>query len=203
MMSHTTVIVILTVIVSFLAWQNRMIMGRLIFDPISVTRFSQYDRFITHGFVHADAMHLLFNMFTLYSFGRAMENFYIQKFGNLGFIIFYLLAIATAMIPSYLKNKTNNRYLSLGASGGVSAVIFAFILFKPWSLLYFFGILPIPAIVFAIGYTAHTIWSDKQGRGNINHSAHLYGALFGVVATVAIEPMQLIYFIDALFRPQF
>lgn len=203
MMSHTTVIVILTVIVSFLAWQNRMVMGRLIFDPISVTRFGQYDRFITHGFVHADAMHLLFNMFTLYSFGRVMENFYIRKFGNLGFIIFYLLAIVVAMIPSYLKNKTNSRYLSLGASGGVSAVIFAFILFQPWSLLYFFGILPIPAIVFAIGYTAYTIWADKQGRGNINHSAHLYGAVFGVIATVIIEPRIIIHFIDALFRPQF
>lgn len=203
MMSHTSVIVILTVIISLLAWQNNKIMARLIFDPISVTRFKQYDRFITHGFVHADGVHLLFNMFTLFSFGRAMEDLYIHKFGNLGFVVFYLLAIVVAMIPSYLQNKNNHLYLSLGASGGVSAVLFAFILIKPWGLLYFFGLIPIPAIVFAVAYAGYSIWANKQSNDNINHLAHLYGAAFGMIATIAIEPSLVGHFVRALLQPEF
>lgn len=203
MISHTTAIVIITVVVSFLAWQNRLLMGRLIFDPISIVRYKQYDRFITHGFIHADTMHLLFNMFTLYSFGRAIEDFYIHRFGNFGFVLFYLLAIVVAIIPSFLKNKNNSRYLSLGASGAVSAVIFAYILFAPWSMLYFFGILPIPAIVFAVLYVAYTTYADRRGTDNINHSAHLYGAIFGVPATIISEPSVVIHFVDALFHLNF
>lgn len=203
MISHTTAIVIITVVVSFLAWQNRLLMGRLIFDPISIVRHKQYDRFITHGFIHADSMHLLFNMFTLYSFGRAIEDFYIRRFGNFGFVLFYLLAIVVAIIPSFLKNKNNSRYLSLGASGAVSAVIFAYILFAPWSMLYFFGILPIPAIVFAVLYVAYTTYADRRGTDNINHSAHLYGAIFGVLATIISEPSVVIHFVDALFHLNF
>lgn len=201
--NHTTVIIIITVIISLLAWQNRNIMGRLIFDPISVNRFKQYDRFITHGFIHADGMHLLFNMFTLYFFGRVIERFYIAKFGSLGFVAFYVLAIIVAIIPTYLKNKHNTRYLSLGASGAVSAVLFSFILFAPWETLYFFGILPIPAIVFAVLYTAYSIYAERRGMGNTNHSAHLFGAAFGVVATIAIEPALLLHFVNALLNPSF
>lgn len=202
-LNHTTVIIIITVIISLIAWQDKKVMARLIFDPLSVTRFKQYDRFITHGFVHADGMHLLFNMFTLYFFGRAIEWLYIDKFGSLGFVGFYVLAIVVAIIPSYLKNKNNAHYLSLGASGGVSAVLFAFILFDPWNMLYLFAILPIPAIVFAIAYTAYSIYADKRGGGNINHSAHLYGAAFGVLATIIIEPRIILHFFNSLLHPRF
>lgn len=202
-MTHTTVIVIITVMISLIAWQNNKIMARLLFDALSVTRFKQYDRFITHGFIHADGMHLLFNMFTLYSFGRLVEGFYINKFGYMGFVLFYLLAIAAAMIPSYLKNKHNKQYLSLGASGGVSAVLFVFILFQPWSVLYLFALIPIPAIVFAIAYTAYSIYADKKGGSSINHSAHLFGAVFGVVATILVEPAVIGHFLLALLNPRF
>lgn len=202
-MNHTTAIIIITVIVSFIAWQNRTAMGRLIFDPLSIQRFKQYDRFVTHGFVHADGMHLFFNMFTLYFFGRVIERFYITKFGSLGFLGFYVLAIVAAIIPTYLKNKRNPHYLSLGASGAVSAVLFSFVLFAPWETLYFFGILPIPAIVFAVLYTAYSIYADRRGTGNTNHSAHLFGAAFGVVATLLIEPTLLLHFLSALLNPKF
>lgn len=202
-MSHTTVIIIITAIISILAWQNKRTMGRLIFDPISVTRFRQYDRFITHGFVHADAMHLLFNMFTLYFFGRVMERFYIHHLGSLGFVGFYVLAIIIAIIPTYLQNKHNAHYLSLGASGGVSAVLFAYVLLSPWNTLYFFGILPIPAIVFAVIYTAYSLYAQRQGTGNTNHLAHMAGALFGVVATIVIDPNVIWHFLSALLNPRF
>lgn len=202
-MNHTTAIIIITVIISLIAWQNRTFMGRLVFDPISIKRFKQYDRFVTHGFIHADGMHLFFNMFTLYFFGRVIERFYITKFGSLGFVGFYVLAVVAAIIPTYLKNQHNPYYLSLGASGAVSAVLFSFVLFAPWETLYFFGILPIPAIVFAILYTAYSIYADRRGTGNTNHSAHLFGAAFGVVATIAIEPKLILHFISALLNPSF
>lgn len=202
-LTHTTVLIILTVIVSFLAWQDKKIMARFVFDPLSVTRFKQYDRFITHGFVHADGMHLLFNMFTLYFFGRVIERFYINKFGLMGFVIFYVLAIIVAIIPTYLKHKNNAHYFGLGAIGGVSAVLFAFILFYPWEMIYLFAVIPIPAILFAIVYTTYSIYMDKNGRDNVNHSAHLIGALFGVVATIIIEPKIILHFVQALLSPRF
>lgn len=202
-MSHTFVIVLITVIVSLLAWQNLSFMNRLMFYPPAIWRNKQYDRFLTHGFIHADAMHLLFNMFTLYSFGRVIERFYVDKFGSMGFVGFYGLAIVMAILPSYFKHKQNPRYMSLGASGGVSAVIFAYVLFKPWSLLWFFGIVPIPAIVFALLYVGYSIYADKKGTGNTNHSAHLFGAVFGVIATLVFEPRLLGHFVAALFEPSF
>lgn len=200
-MSHTTVIVLITVIISILAWQDKRVMGRLIFDPLSITRFKQYDRFLTHGLIHADAMHLLFNMFTLYSFGRVLEKFYLYKLGSLGFVGFYVLAIIIAIIPTFIKHKNNPRYLSLGASGAVSAVLFAYILFDPWNMIYLFAIIPLPAIVFAILYVAYEIYSNKKGGSNINHSAHLYGAGFGILATIALEPGILIHFFGRLLSP--
>lgn len=201
-MNHTTVIIIITVIVSIAAWQSRPLLERLIFYPPAVNK-GQYDRLLTHGFIHADGMHLLFNMFTLYFFGSVIERFYINKFGHLGFVAFYVLAIIVAILPTYARNKNNPRYSSLGASGAVSAVLFAYILFAPWNTLYLFAVLPIPAIVFAIAYVAYSIWADRRGGGNINHSAHLFGAVFGVVATIAIEPSIIFHFLNRLLNPSF
>lgn len=200
--NHTTAIIIITAIVSIAAWQSRPLFERLIFWSPAIRR-GQIDRFITHGFIHADAMHLLFNMFTLYFFGRIIERFYISKFGSLGFVSFYVLAIIAAIIPTFLKHKNNPNYASLGASGAVSAVLFAFILFAPWQTIYLFAVVPIPAILFAVAYTAYSIYADKRGTGNTNHSAHLYGAIFGVVATLAIEPQLIGHFITALLNPRF
>lgn len=200
--NHTTAIIIITVLVSIAAWQSRPLFERLIFWSPAIRR-GQIDRFITHGFIHADAMHLLFNMFTLYFFGRIIERFYISKFGSLGFVAFYVLAIIAAIIPTFLKHKNNPNYASLGASGAVSAVLFAFILFAPWQTIYLFAVVPIPAILFALAYTAYSIYADRRGTGNTNHSAHLYGAIFGVVATLAIEPQLIGHFITALLNPRF
>lgn len=198
--SFTILIIIFTVIVSIMAWQNDKLFRQLIFYPPAITQ-GQWYRFITHGFIHADSMHLLFNMFTLYFFGRVMEGFYNQFIGGFGFIVFYLFAIIAAILPSYLKNKNNAHYLSLGASGGVSAVLFAFILFYPWESLYLFGIIRIPAIIFAIAYVGYSIYANKKGNSNINHSAHLWGAAFGIITSIGIEPNLLIHFLTALMNP--
>lgn len=200
MLNHTTLIIIITVIISLLAWQNKALFNRLIFYPPAVSK-GQWDRFVTHGFIHADSMHLLFNMFTLYFFGRAIEGLYRAFLGGYGFVVFYVLAIIVAIIPSYIKNKENASYLSLGASGGVSAVLFAFILLAPWETIYLFAIVPIPAILFAVAYVVYSFYADKRGKSNINHMAHLWGGAFGVIATIVMQPQVIPHFINALLSP--
>lgn len=196
--SHTLTLILITCLLSFIAFGNRVVMNRLIMWPPAMRR-GQFDRFITYGFVHADGTHLLFNMITLYFFGRAIEAFYRPYFAGMGFILFYLAALVVAMLPSYFKHKNDPNYLSLGASGAVSAVLFAYILFEPWNLIFVFFI-PMPAIVYALLYTAYTVYSARRGQDNINHSAHLWGAGFGVIATIAIEPRLVPRFIQELLH---
>ncbi len=200
-MSHTFIIIIITVVISILAWQNNKLFDTLIFHAQRVKQGEVY-RLLTHGFIHADGMHLLFNMITLYFFGRATENFFNQYVNGYGFIIFYLFAIIASIIPSYLNNKNNLHYRSLGASGGVSAILFTAILINPWSILLIYFI-PMPAIVFAIAYVTYSMYANKKGSSNINHSAHLWGAGFGVVASVAINPNLLVHFLYMLMHPKF
>ena len=148
----TIIIIAFTVLVSWQAFNNRRLEDRLILWPPAVSRFHQYDRLLTHGFIHADWQHLIFNMITLFFFGRQVE----QVFGGgitgmLGFVFFYLSAIVMAILPTYLRHKNDSHYRSLGASGGVSAVLFAFILLAPWAKMIIFPIpIPIPAILYAV-----------------------------------------------------
>lgn len=195
---HTYSLILITVVVSILAFNLRPVMDRLILWPPAMQR-GQYDRFITHGFVHADAMHLLFNMITLFFFGQVIESFYRQYLNGMGFAVFYLGALVVAVFPSYWQNRRNSRWATLGASGAVSAVLFAYILFDPWNLIFVFFI-PVPAIVFALLYVAYSIWADRQRRDNVNHSAHLFGAAYGVLVTLAIEPRMLPYFLNKLIN---
>ncbi len=198
--NQTLIIIGVTCLVSYFAWQNKVLMERLIFWSPAIKQ-GQIERFITHGFIHADGMHLLFNMFTFYFFGSYLEGFYRQYFGGAGFVIFYMAAIVVAMLPSYLKHRNDRNYMSLGASGAVSAVLFAFILFAPWEMLYIFGAIPIPAILFAVIYVAYSIYAHNKASDNINHSAHLYGGLFGVVMTMVLEPKVITLFFNQLMNP--
>ncbi len=197
-LNHTLCLIIITVVVSLLAFNNRIIMNRLILWPPAMQR-GQYDRFITHGFVHADGMHLLFNMITLFFFGSAIERFYRQYVADLGFALFYLGALIIAVLPSFWQNRHNRQWATLGASGAVSAVLFAYILFEPWNLIFVFFI-PVPAIIFAVLYVAYSVWADKQRRDNVNHSAHLWGAAYGVIVTLMLEPKLLQHFLNQLIN---
>lgn len=198
--NQTIIIIAVTCLVSYMAWQNKQLMERLIFWSPAIKK-GQVERFVTHGFIHADGMHLLFNMFTFYFFGSIIEAFYRQYFGGAGFVLFYLAAIVVAMIPSYVKHKDDNNYASLGASGAVSAVLFAYILFAPWELLYIFGVIPVPAILFAVAYVWYSIKAHNMASDNINHSAHLYGGLFGIIITIILEPRIIQYFFNQLLNP--
>jgi len=197
--SLTIVIVVVTAVVSWRAFNDRALMDRLILWPPAVAKRRQYDRLLTHGFVHADWMHLVFNMVTLWSFGTSVERVFSQWITPLGFVLFYLSAIAMAILPTYLRHRNDAGYRSLGASGGVSAVLFAYILFDPWSKLIIFPIpFPIPAILFAVLYVGYSIWMDRRGGGNVNHSAHLWGAAYGVLFTVLLAPQVLGHFVRTL-----
>ncbi len=201
-LSHTVIIIALTVVVSYVCFSNRKLQYQLIFYPPAVNQGQIY-RFVTHGFIHADGNHLLFNMFTLYFFGSIMEILFNRYIGGFGFYAFYLSAIVFAMIPSYLQHRNDSNYASLGASGAVSAVLFAYILIAPWEMLYFFGIIPIPAIVFAVLYVSYSVYAQKRDRDNINHSAHLWGGLYGVAVTIALRPDFASSFLTKLLNPHF
>jgi membrane associated rhomboid family serine protease len=159
----------------------------------------QFDRLLTHGFIHADWQHLLFNMITLFFFGRVTEQVVASLIGPAGFVVFYLSAIVVAILPTYLRHRRDSRYRSLGASGAVSAVLFASILLDPWMLI--FIPIPVPAIVYGVGYVGYSWWMDRKGTDNTNHSAHLSGAVYGVLFMLLMDARVGQYFLARLMSP--
>lgn len=201
-MLATLVIILATCAISFLAFKNDKLLNDLILWPPAIKRGKQYYRLVTYGFIHADGMHLLFNMITLYFFGRYIESFMGGSIGTLGFIAFYLSAIVVSILPTYMKNVNNPAYRSLGASGAVSAVLFAFVLLNPWATIIIF-VVPCPAILYAVIYVGYSIYMDRQGTDNINHSAHLWGAAYGVLFLAAMDPRIVSGFLAQLAQPRF
>ncbi|HEX2083177.1 MAG TPA: rhomboid family intramembrane serine protease [Xanthomonadaceae bacterium] len=198
----TFLLIGITVLVSWQAFNNPRLLERLILWPPAIERNRQYERLVTHGFIHADGQHLLFNMITLFFFGRVIEPVFVAQIGVLGFAAFYLSAIVMAIMPTYFRHQHDSHYRSLGASGAVSAVLFSYILFAPWSLIFVF-FLPVPAILYAVAYIGYSIWMDRRGGDNINHSAHLWGAAYGVMFTLLMEPDVLGHFGRQVLQPSF
>ena len=201
-MYATYLIIAITCVISFLAFRNEKLISDLILWPPAISRGKQSYRLISYGFIHADGQHLLFNMITLFFFGRLIEQFVMGYVGTLGFAAFYLSAIVVSILPTYMKNIGNPAYRSLGASGAVSAVLFGFVLLQPWTTIYIFFI-PCPAIVYAVVYIAYSIYMDRQNSDNINHSAHLWGAAYGVLFLLAMEPRLFGVFLQSLMQPDF
>jgi len=185
MITITVAILALTCIISFTAFSNGKTTEDLIFYPPAITHRNQWYRFITCGFIHADIMHLAFNMYSFYLFGRMVEEAFVQIFGERGrvlYIIMYILSLIVCLLPTYLQNKDNYHYRSLGASGAVSAVIFAGIFLFPTMKMGLFLIpIMIPGFVFGPIFLLLSAYLAKRGHGSINHSAHIWGALFGIV----------------------
>jgi Uncharacterized membrane protein (homolog of Drosophila rhomboid) len=195
-MSVTLVIIIFTVAVSYFAWQQPQLLNKLIYHGPSVEK-GQLWRLITHGFIHADGNHLLFNMFTLYFFGSVMERTLMPVIGIAGFVVFYLMGIVIAIFPTHLMHRKNPAYRSLGASGAVSSVLFAYIFINPWSML-FVMFVPVPAIIFAVLYVGYSVWAGRRGKDNVNHSAHLWGAVWGIGFMIMLRPALLPRFFEQL-----
>jgi membrane associated rhomboid family serine protease len=201
-MPVTLIILAITCVVSFAAFSNPRLIERLILWPPAIKRQHQYERLLTCGFIHADFGHLLFNMFTFYSFGGYMERLFQPRIGAIGYALFYLGGIVISALPSYLRHMDDPDYRSLGASGAVSAVLFAFILINPWAMILVF-VIPVPAILFALVYLGYTIYMDRRRTDRINHSAHLWGAIYGILFTIAVEPRVLGQFFERLMHPSF
>lgn len=185
--SITIIIIAATSIISFIAFSNHDLLERFIFYPPAIGR-GQWYRFFSSGLIHADFGHLIFNMLALYLFGGMVESYFDHIFGPTGKLVYlamYVLALAASSLPTYSKNKDNYHYRSLGASGAVSAVIFAGILFQPLTGIGLFFIpVFVAGFIFGIIYIAVSGWLDRRGGGNVNHSAHLFGALFGLGFTI-------------------
>ena len=190
-LSVTLIITILTVAVSLWGFSNRKIIDNLIFYGPAISKNNQYYRFVTHGLIHADLMHLAFNMFAFYSFGDVLEKHFFADPAIFGqnakwyFAMLYAGGMIIASIPDYFKYQDDYHFRSLGASGAVSAVIFACIVLYPTlpiSIMFIpYGV---PGWIFGILYIIISAYLDRRGGGNINHGAHLWGAVFGVVFTV-------------------
>ncbi len=204
MFSFTVVVVALTCLISLVAFNSSKILDSLIFWPPAISMRHQYYRFITCGFIHADFLHLAFNMVTLYFFGRGLELFYRGELGLQSYYypILYFTALIASNIPSYLKRKDDYNYRSLGASGAVCAVMFAVIMIRPWDMLYIYGKLPIPAILYALLFLAFSIYMSKRGGDNVNHDAHLWGAAYGVLFTILVHPAIVSTFINEMKNPR-
>lgn len=181
----TIIIIAVTAFISYSAFNNNNIAEKYIFYPPAIKN-NQWYRFISYGFLHADWSHLIFNMFALYLFGSAIEEVFVESFGKNSGILFYILLYFTGLIfsilPTYIKEKNNSWYRSLGASGAVSAIVFAYILIYPMN---FMGIMFVPvylpAFIFGIIYIATSVYLEKQQNGNINHLAHVSGGIYGIV----------------------
>jgi len=186
--SITIVIIVITSIVSFIALNNETLLNKLIFYPPAVTERNEWYRFFSSGIIHADFPHLIFNMYALYLFGTGVENRFMEVFGDKGrmlYVVMYVLALGVSLIPTYSKNKDNYQYRSLGASGAVSAVVFAAVLFDPIrGMGLFFIRVYLAGFIFAALYLLISYYLDKKGGGRINHSAHIWGALFGVAFVI-------------------
>jgi membrane associated rhomboid family serine protease len=184
-MHITLIITIITVAISILAMYNEPLMDKMIFNPYTVQRNNEWYRFISSGFIHADFIHLAFNMFSFYMFSDYVEQFFSMIFGAQGltlYIILYISSLAVCLIPTYLKHKHQYHYNSLGASGAVSAIVFVGIFLQPTIQIGFFIIPPIiPGFIFGPIYLAITAYLSKNGQSGINHSAHLWGSIYGIV----------------------
>lgn len=197
----TYIIIGVTTLVSLYAFQAPAFLSAAMMNPYAVHHKQQYYRLVTSGFIHKDHMHLLWNMFSLYFFGTAIEREFNALFGNAGglyFIALYLLAIVVSDVSTLFKHRENPGYNSLGASGGVSAVIFAFIIFEPLADICIYIALCMPGFILGALYILFSWYQGRKSNDNINHDAHLYGALFGFIFCVIVAPSSIGNFFEQI-----
>ena len=204
-MSITIILIIITVAISMAAMNNPDLKYKLMMNPVQV-RQGQWYRMITSGFVHANWIHLGFNMFTFYFFGRLVEYIFQAINGAQGtiyYVVFYLLGIIISDGLSLIKHGNNPRYNSLGASGGVAAVVFASILFFPIESICLYGFICVPGFILGALYLIYSYMKGDTLSDNVNHDAHLVGAVFGLIFSVVMDPGVLLRFIQQIaeWRP--
>ncbi|MBX9783976.1 MAG: rhomboid family intramembrane serine protease [Chitinophagaceae bacterium] len=196
----TYLIIGFTCLVSIPAFTNEKMINNMVFYPVRMKDGKELYRFFTHGFIHADYMHLIFNMLTLYFFGPYIESI----LGKPLFLLLYITALVGASLFDYFKHRGNYYYRSLGASGAVSAVLFVTILNNPWAAeICLFGVLCLPNIIFGIAYIAYSTYMDKRGGDNVAHNAHLWGGLYGFAFAAVTRPDLFRDFLNMITHPSF
>lgn len=171
------------------------IIDACLFRPYYLVRKRQYATVVTSGLVHADIGHLLFNMFTFYFFAFPLE----RHIGTAPFAALYIIGLVASHGCTYVKQRNNPGYASLGASGAISAVLFAYIIYFPATTLMIMPLpIPIPAVLFAVGYVGYSYWASTHSHGRINHDAHLCGALSGLAFVALTNPAAFIEFANKL-----
>jgi membrane associated rhomboid family serine protease len=202
MFEHVTLILIgVTVAASIYAWNNPEIQQKWMFNPFAVHNARQYYRFLSSGFIHTNSMHLLFNMIALFFFGGVIERIYENTFGGIGILLYlitYLAGIVVSNIKTYIKYKDSSYYNSLGASGGVASILFASILYRPTASICLYFAICIPAFILGAIYLIYSYYSGRRMSDNVNHDAHLFGSLFGIIFTILLRPAVLIEFIERI-----
>ena len=196
----TTALLLANIVVSwYVLYRSPKLLNPLSFQPHRIAEYGEYYRFLTAGFVHGSGAHLAFNMITLFFFGPILEGL----MGGFGFLVLYVLSEILAHTVTFTYHFDDPQYAAIGASGAVSGVVFGFCLFFPLELLYFFFVIPIPAVLFAVGYVVGSIYAfsrNQQGRqrGGIAHEAHVGGAIAGLIVTIALEPRALGSFVETM-----
>lgn len=195
-LTAATVIFWLTLAVSLAGlYLQPAIIERCLLRPYTLVRRGEYERLVTSGLVHADFGHLLFNMLTFYFFAFPLE----RRIGSINFLFLYLLGLIASELGTYLKHRNNPDYATLGASGAIAAVMFAFIVYFPDAKLFLLIVpIPVPAPLFAVAYLAYTWYSARQARGRINHDAHLGGAIVGLLYVAWRDPQAYARLFDAI-----
>ena len=190
-----SLIFVITIAATLLAFSNEEWYGKLMLHPYSVYRREHVYTLITSGFIHKDWMHLFFNMLSFYFFAFPLE----QTIGHWQFGLLYVVSLILSDLPSVAKHKEDYWYHSLGASGAVSAVIFSFILYYPMVSMYIMPFpFPIKSIIFGVLYLVYCNYASKYSKDNINHDAHLYGALSGLMITIAFDPSVVSAFVHQI-----
>ena len=200
-MIATYALMIIIGLVTYFAWKNPEWHRKLMLNPYATYHYKEYYRLLTSGFVHNNSMHLFLNLFTLFFFGKAIEDIFLYLYGTSGYLLFagfFLTAIIVSDIPTFLKYKNDPHYNSLGASGGVSAFVLSFILFDPLQELCLYALLCLPGFILGALFIVYSIVQGKRGTDNINHDAHLFGALYGALFTVVLKPQVIAHFIREL-----
>lgn len=201
--SVNLILVILTVATSVIAFSNRNIYHSLKFNPTYI-RSGEWWRFFSGALVHADILHLAFNMLALWSIGGVVEMFFQEVIGNpiygsLAYVAFYIVAVPMSSLYSYERHKNDSWYNAVGASGAISAVVFSFVLFAPGQTISFFFI-PMPAWIFGILFLVFSWVMARRGNSNIGHDAHFFGAVFGIIVTLIIYPSSAKNFLDQILN---
>jgi membrane associated rhomboid family serine protease len=197
----TYLIIAVTVGISLLAFQQEKIMRDWMHYPYWENRSGEYYRLLTSGFLHGDFMHLAFNMYALYGFGGLVESWFEVNVpgGRYFYLLYYVLAIVLANLPTFQKNKDNPNFRSIGASGAVSAVVFSAILIMPQlELMIMFIPIPIKGWIFGILYLAYSSYASKNNNDAIDHEAHFWGAVFGFALPLVLQPALFSRFIGQI-----